>query len=76
MTILRTADVTRLTGISRTTIWREERAGRFPSRIRLGANSVGWLEDEVRAWLESRPRGMTAGRPVANVRVEQPEVGR
>jgi prophage regulatory protein len=63
MPILRTADVVRLTGLSRTTLWRLERKGIFPSRIRLGLNSVGWREGEVRDWIDSRPRGMT--NPVA-----------
>jgi prophage regulatory protein len=59
MHILRTADVARITGLSRTTIWRLERQGRFPTRIRLGVNSVGWRDEEVQHWVESRPRGMT-----------------
>ncbi len=59
--ILRTSDVSRLTGLSRTTLWRMERAGTFPARVRLGENSVGWIEEEVRAWIEARPRGMAAG---------------
>jgi predicted DNA-binding transcriptional regulator AlpA len=59
MLILRTAEVVRLTGLSRTTLWRLERSRDFPSRVRLGANSVGWREDEVRNWIDSRPRGMT-----------------
>lgn len=60
MTILRTTEVTRLTGLSRTTIWRLERHGKFPARIRLGENSVGWLGEEVQEWIAGRPRGMTA----------------
>ena len=60
MHILRTPDVTRLTGLSRTTLWRLERRGAFPNRVRLGANSVGWLEDEVQSWIASRPRGLTS----------------
>jgi predicted DNA-binding transcriptional regulator AlpA len=59
MHILRTSDVTRLTGLSRTTLWRLERQGTFPRRIRLGLNSVGWREEEVQNWVETRPRGMT-----------------
>lgn len=57
MKILRTRDVVALTGLSRVTIWRFEKAGRFPSRVRLGANSVGWIEDQVLSWLSGRPRG-------------------
>src|SRR5262245_24267789 len=59
MHILRTVDVTRLTGLSRTTLWRMERQGKFPARIRLSLNSVGWRDEEVRHWVETRPRGMT-----------------
>lgn len=35
-------------------IWRLEREGRFPRRIRLGANRVGWSLQEVHDWIESR----------------------
>lgn len=28
----------------------------FPQPVRLGANAVGWYEDEIDAWLASRPR--------------------
>jgi len=57
--ILRVSEVARRVGLSRTTIWRRERSGDFPLRIRLGGRSVGWLDSEVEEWLESRPRGMT-----------------
>ena len=45
--------------LSRTTLWRLERQGKFPTRIRLGLNSVGWRDEEVQHWVETRPRGMT-----------------
>ena len=35
-------------------IWRLERDGRFPRRVRLGANRVGWSFREVQDWIESR----------------------
>ena len=59
MPILRTSQVTALTGLSRTTLWRLEKADAFPARVQLGANSVGWRSEEVQAWIENRPRGMT-----------------
>lgn len=40
--------------LSDATIWRLEKAGRFPKRIKLGGNSVGWLESEVVEWLEKK----------------------
>jgi prophage regulatory protein len=54
MRILRTSDVIRLTGLSRTTLLRLERQGKFPTRIRLG----GWREEDVQNWVETGPRGM------------------
>jgi prophage regulatory protein len=45
-----------MTGRSRSAINRDEKAGLFPKRLRLGPNSVGWLEAEIRDWIASRPR--------------------
>ena len=53
--ILRIHEVTKLTGLSRATIWRKERKGLFPSRKQLGLNSVGWFECDVQQWLENLP---------------------
>ncbi len=59
--MLRYPEVERRTGLSRVTIWRKVRAGTFPAPRELGPNSVGWLESEIEAWRESRPRrGPTA----------------
>jgi len=49
-------------GKSRVQIWRDVKAGKFPAPVQLGPNSVGWYEDEVDAWLASRPR-RTYGAP-------------
>ena len=56
--VLSQKDVARITGKSPTTLWRWERAGKFPQRLRLSSGSVGWLEEDVRSWLTSLPRGM------------------
>ena len=56
MKILRVRDVTISTGLSRTTLWRLERRGEFPRRLRLSPNSTGWIESEIEQWIESRPR--------------------
>jgi prophage regulatory protein len=56
---LRQSEVTGRTRLSRTTIWRRERAGTFPARRSLGPNSVGWLEDEINHWIETRSKRCT-----------------
>lgn len=35
-------------------IARLEKAGKFPRRLNLGPNRVGWVEDEVLDWLKER----------------------
>lgn len=52
--IMRKPEVLNMTGLSDPTIWRMERAGSFPKRLRLGGNSCGWLESEVTGWLNDR----------------------
>lgn len=51
--IIRTAQLRELTGLSPTTVWRLERAGKFPRRRKIGHGCVGWLYSEVEQYLES-----------------------
>ena len=42
-------------------IHRLEKAGRFPKRLQLGPNRVGWRVADIEAWLKERmPAGATA----------------
>lgn len=53
--LLKFTEVYRMTGLSRPTIWRYEKASVFPKRRRIGAgNRVAWLESEVIEWINSR----------------------
>lgn len=53
-TFLRLSDVIKRTGLSRSTIYLSISKGMFPKNISLGARSVGWLESEINAWMQSR----------------------
>ncbi len=53
--LLRIRDVIQITGLSRMTLYRLERAGNFPRRRRLGVQSVAWLESDLSHWVETRP---------------------
>jgi prophage regulatory protein len=44
-----------LTGLHPVTRWRLERAGEFPARRKISTYRIGWLESELKAWMESRP---------------------
>ena len=52
--IIRKPELLARIGVSDATIWRWERAGKFPQRLQLGANSVGWFSDEVDEWGETK----------------------
>jgi len=52
--IIRKPELLRIIGLSDCTVWRMEKEGRFPLRIRLGGNSTGWLLSEVEAWIAAR----------------------
>ncbi len=41
-------------GLSDATIWRMEKMGKFPRRISLGGNSVGWFDNEIDEWLAKK----------------------
>jgi prophage regulatory protein len=51
---LRDREIRSLTGLSKTTIWRLERTGRFPRRRKLAARAAGWVASEVESWLQQR----------------------
>ena len=52
--VLRLPVVLARTGLSRSSIYAKVAAGEFPEPINLGARAVGWLSDEVEAWLVAR----------------------
>ena len=52
--ILRRPQVEARTGLSRSTIYQRIKEGTFPSPISLGSKSVGWLVNEIDAWLAER----------------------
>ena len=66
MRVLNVKDVVGITGLSKVTIWRKEKSGKFPKRINLTSRRVGWIESEIVGWLEDRPRGICGG-PVRQV---------
>lgn len=53
--IIRPRELPTVTGLSRTTIWRLEKDGKFPKRVRLSAGTVGYRRAEVEAWQADRP---------------------
>lgn len=54
MRIIRTEDLTRLLGLSRATIFRNVKAGRFPALMKISQRAIGWRIDDVEAWIAAR----------------------
>ena len=54
LSILRRKMVEKRTGLSRSTIYLRIQEGTFPRPIKLGARAVGWVENEIEAWLAER----------------------
>ena len=52
--LLTRKDVVRLTRLSRASIERYHRDGRFPKPVKLGPNRVAWLKSEVDSWIADR----------------------
>jgi prophage regulatory protein len=57
MKILRKPALLAKTGLSYPTLYRRIQDGTFPQPVELGPNSVGWIEEEIDAWIKSRRRG-------------------
>ena len=54
MRMLSKRQVTQLVLYSPAHIARLEAAGQFPKRVKLGNNRVGWVEQEVLDWLQTK----------------------
>ena len=52
--LLKMDEVTRRTGLSRSSIAAAERAGKFPQRIKVTAKACAYLESEVNSWILER----------------------
>jgi prophage regulatory protein len=52
--IIRKTELLSIIPLSHVTIWRMEKAGKFPKRVQIGGNAVGWLVSEVNQWMKQK----------------------
>ena len=52
--LLRLPQVMQQTGQKKTMLYELQKVGSFPMRIQITSNSVGWIEEEVNAWITER----------------------
>lgn len=51
---IREPECKNITGLSRCTRWRLEKAGKFPARRRISKNTIGWFSTEIEEWMRSK----------------------
>jgi predicted DNA-binding transcriptional regulator AlpA len=54
--VIRQVELLETLSVSRSTLWRWEKEGLFPPRLRLGPNSIGWKRRDIQKWLKSRKK--------------------
>ena len=50
---IRIQEVLEITKLSRTTLWRLEKLGKFPKRHKIGVRAVAWLQQDIDHWIEN-----------------------
>ena len=53
--VLRPREAARYVGLSRPTIDRWRKAGKFPKALQLGSQAIGWRRTDLDDWLNDRP---------------------
>lgn len=53
--LLRRREVEKITGLSRSTIYRLMQESDFPRPVKVGPSAVRWKLSHIMAWIESRP---------------------
>ena len=56
MELIGQKELLRILPISRSTLWRLRRGGRFPAAVQLTARRIAYRRDEVEEWMNSRAR--------------------
>ncbi|WP_417884329.1 AlpA family phage regulatory protein [Vibrio rumoiensis] len=54
MQLIRLKEVTALTSLSRSSIYKFISEGRFPKSVSLGDRAVAWIKEEIEEWIEAR----------------------
>jgi len=54
---LRLKQVLKLVPVSSVTLWRWEKVGKFPQRIRISDNVSVWPVEAIRAWIKANGGG-------------------
>jgi len=73
---LRREQVLAKLGISKTTLYNLERAGRFPAHFMLTPRCAVWRAEEVDAWMQQRAGASVPSAPAPDVKLRRHTPGR
>jgi predicted DNA-binding transcriptional regulator AlpA len=54
--LLSWSELRKVVPLSRSTVWRRVRDGRFPAPLQISPGRVAWREDDIRAWMAAQKR--------------------
>ena len=54
MQLLRIHEVTKLTGLSRSSIYKQMQLKNFPKGVKITSRSIAWPSDEIDLWVSER----------------------
>ncbi len=58
--LIKLPEVLKMSGLSRTALYKRVREQQFPAPVKLSERSVAWLQSEVNAWIEAKVQGREA----------------
>ena len=61
--ILRPKEVIATIGLGRAAIYQMQREGKFPKPVKIGVRAVGWVAEDVLAWIARRANRQIAPQP-------------
>ena len=64
MQFIRAKEVAQLIGVSKVTLWRMVRAGRFPAPVTVNDNSKAYVLEEVQEWMTAAASQKPLRRPL------------
>jgi predicted DNA-binding transcriptional regulator AlpA len=56
--IIRPSELSEMLGVSVQTIWRMEKRGELPERVKISKRSIGWRSDEISEFVNSKKVNM------------------
>jgi prophage regulatory protein len=66
MQLLKLTEVTKSTGLARSTIYRKISEGAFPAPLAIGPGCVRWDADHLQAWRDALPTAANDNQPASD----------